>query len=121
MSDFLDILTDFVLEQMPQYSDKPKEMKYALAGHYQFGTLDFDFDSFGIAYLVRFNVEGEVAEVLDLCIRKDLRGKGLLRMMGLKNWARFPLVKKIRFERGKKYPNRSKREYWISEIVNKEK
>ena len=73
--------------------------------HIEYGTFDCEKDEKGFRYAVRWNISqsGTICDVLDMCVREDLRRRDLLRYVIAKNWTKFPYMKFLRFSRALKY------------------
>jgi hypothetical protein len=116
----LDKIIDFVIKYSP-HKDREKIKDYVLQ-HFQYKTAFVGFDDLGeITFVCRWNIEGRIANILDLYIREDWRGKNLIKQLLWKGLWLFPYVRFIKFERQKKYPNRKPRLYAVVEILKKEK
>lgn len=115
------LLSSFVVDNMPQYGGKKNEIFSVLKRHYEFGTLDFGWNDDGVIYVMRYNItpSGKICEVLDLCVAKDYRSKGIIKYIISKNWDKFPSLRFFRFLRSK-YPNRKHRLYEIAKFFKEE-
>lgn len=95
-------LVDFWTENMPQVQVQKDKLYQYVQNHVRFGTCDYEIDTkLNPVFFMRFNIEKDVCVVLDLIIREDLRSKGLMRNIIIRNWMRFPFINKIRFDRWK--------------------
>lgn len=105
---------DFILENT-DYIDK-EQIREIINKHIEYGTyLEFRKENKVVA-VVRWNVNGSIAEVIDLIIRRGNKGYKIIKAFLVKSLLRFPYLKYIRFERHK-YPSRSKRIYKINQIL----
>lgn len=83
-----------------KYKDR-KLIKEYLEQHRKYGTLDYGIDEeSNIVAVVRWNINGDIADVLDFSIRKDFRNKGLIKDFIKRAMVRFPEIKYISFKRG---------------------
>lgn len=109
---------DFVKQNYRAFY-KESELKKAIKGHINFGTYVVLRDDKGIAAVCRWNIAGNVAHVLDLILRKDVKGRGLIKYVTALGWKKFPYLKWITFERGVKYPGRDLKYYPIKRFVGR--
>jgi ribosomal protein S18 acetylase RimI-like enzyme len=112
-----DKLTDFIQKYLP-YTDRDLIKKY-LSSHENYGTLDYAIENGGIIGVCRWNIHDDTAEILDLAIDENYRGRGLAKQFlerGLKIWKN---VKYLSFVRGKKYPNRQPRKIPIEAVLKR--
>ena len=106
----------FVKEHL-KYDDE-KLILNVIEKHREYGTIDCGFNKDGsVRYVVRWNIDGDVAHILDFAVEKKWRSIRMLKYVLLKNLARFPYVKFISFERDVKYPGRKQKMYAIKDIV----
>jgi hypothetical protein len=89
----------------------------AILKHISYGTITVLHDSIGISGLVRFNVNGECAHVLDLIVRKDMERKGMIKQLIIHSWHKFPYLRFFRLERALKYPKRPPKAYSLSKFM----
>lgn len=74
-----------------EYIDKNKE----------YGTFDYAVDTDDkVVAIVRWNMDGNIAEVLDFAVREEYRNQGIGRDFVLRALERFPQIKYLRFKRG---------------------
>jgi hypothetical protein len=116
--DIYDDLASFVCQYNENYTDWI--LADCLRRHESYGTLNFEIDEKGIKYVVRWNVLGDCADVLDFYIRPDSRNSGLIKEVLLKALRSWPNLKRMRFKRYTKYPGRDKRDYSIERILKGE-
>jgi hypothetical protein len=104
----LDKVIDFIQKYAPQYQDREKIREYTLE-HFNYKTTFVGLDdNKEVTFVCRWNIDGDVADILDLYIREDYRNKKLIQQLLQRGIWIFPMVRFIRFERNKKYPNREK-------------
>ena len=115
MIDTISDLEHFYLTYRPM-ADK-EALRHALEAHAKHRTITVFFDETGISGLVRFNVIGECAEVLDLIVRQDMERKGMIKQLIITSWHKFPYLRFFRFERARKYPNRPHRAYSLYKFM----
>lgn len=94
-----------------------EEAKDVLYKHWIYGTIDAVYRLDKLIACVRWNVQGDTFDILDLYIAPGERGTLLMKHLIARNWHRFPGVTKLRFERNTKYPNREWRCYDIAKIL----
>lgn len=112
----LDKVVNFVIQYL-KYNDRESIIS-VIEEHRKYGTIDCEFDKSGeVMFVCRWNVDGEVAHVLDFAVAEKWRGIKTLKYVLLKNLMRFPQVKYLSFERGRKYPDRKRKLYAIKDII----
>ena len=90
--------------------------------HYEFKTAFVGHDDEGeIIFVCRWNINGDTAEILDLYIREDYRGKKIIQQLLKQGIWVFPEVKRIKFERQKKYPGREFHTISVEKILKERK
>jgi hypothetical protein len=111
-------IIDFIFNKVPFYTDK-EQIEDIVKRHIEYGTFDYEVDEKGFVYCVRYNISktGLIADVLDLCVR-DGESFKLIKYIIMKNVARWPSLRAIKFNRFK-YKERS-RVYKIEDILKKE-
>ena len=115
----LNKIVDFIQKYAPQYTDREKLKEYTLK-HFDYKTAFVGIDdNKEITVVCRWNINGDVADILDLYIREDYRGNGLIKQLLTKGIWLFPMVKYIRFERFVK--GRPFRTLSVEKILKKEK
>lgn len=92
-------------------------LRKAIEKHIEYGTITVLQDRKGISALLRFDIVGECLHVLDLIVRQDLERQGMIKLITLETWHKFPYLRFFRFERAKKYHNRPPRAYKISKLI----
>lgn len=73
-------------------------------------------DRLGIAAMSWFDIVGWDAHVKRAIVREDVRNKGLIKYMITLAWQKFPFLKRMTFERLKKYPKRLPKIYELSDF-----
>lgn len=109
-------IVDFIIKKIPYYNDK-EVIKSIVSKHIQYGTFDYEEDYNGIVYCLRYNIDGNIADVLDLCVR-DKEALGVIKYIIAKNLIKWPVLVYFRFVRSK-YKDRE-RIYKISDVLKKE-
>ena len=71
-------------------------------------------DKLGIAAMTWFDIIGWDAHVKNAIIREDLRHQHMLKYLVALAWHKFPHLKRVTFERLKKYPKRLPKIYELS-------
>ena len=95
-------------------------IKNFIEKHIAYKTLIIVRDKEGILAVCRWNIPTkEEAHILDLVIRKGHTYKGLIKRIISKGIIMYPMIKYLVWEREKKYPNRNKRKYLISDILKR--
>lgn len=65
------------------------ELEQAVEKHIEYRTIICSFDDKGFTGVCRFNIDGDVCEVLDVAVRPDKRNNGILQELlckGLEVW-----------------------------------
>jgi hypothetical protein len=112
-----------LIEQIEEFyiHFKPKTNKDILHGvlmkHLEYKTLIVANDEKGITGLMRFNVNGECAHILDLIVREDIDSPSFIRLLASRAWHRFPYVRYYRFERELKYPGQKPKAHRITALL----
>lgn len=108
----------FVKDNMPLYEKfSDEEIEKYLVDHLRYGTLSVMIDDGRPVSLMRINVDGHIADILDLIIAKGYNMRDLTRMMTLELWTKFPYVKYYKRVRGLKYPLQKARIYSIKRLL----
>jgi len=95
-------------------------IKNFIEKHITYKTLIIVRDKEGILSVCRWNIPTkEEVHVLDLVIRKGHTYRGLIKRIISKGIIMYPMIKYLVWEREKKYPNRNKRKYLISDILKR--
>ncbi len=114
MIDTISDLEQFYLTYRPM-TDK-EILRRALENHAKYHTLTVLQDDKGISGMLRFNVIGECASILDLIVRQDMQRKGMIKLLTINSWHKFPFLRFFRFERDK-YKCRKQKFYSISKLL----
>jgi len=114
----LNKIIDFIQKNAPHYTDRELLKEYILK-HWEFKTAFVMQDDEDVIAVCRWNIEGNIADILDLYIDKDFRGKRIIQQFLQKGLWIFPQVKYIRFERFMKYPNREKSLIPVDKILKR--
>lgn len=86
--------------------------------HIDYKTIITVRDKQGILAVCRWNMPNiETAFIMDLIIRKGHTYKQMIKRILIKGLEMYPNAKFIEWERLKKYPNRKRRRYLISDIL----
>lgn len=95
----IDKVLDFIQEHL-KYKDRELLEKY-IKEHEKYGTIDYAVDTNGdIVGVVRWNMIGNVASVLDFAIKKEFRNKRIGTDFIIRAMMKFPQIEKIEFNRG---------------------
>lgn len=112
-------IIDFVQKNYKVPYENMEDLKKAIEGHIKYGTFVVLRDDKGIAAVCRWNIKSTVAHVIDLVIRKDLRGKGLIKYVVTLGWKKFPFLKWVIFEREQKRDNTESKYYPMSRLLGR--
>ena len=118
----LDEIARFIIQNGEGlYEQHQKQtIKNFLERHISYKTLLTIRDEQGILAVCRWNmVDKETAFILDLVIRNGHKYKQFIKRLLLKGLKIYPSTKYIEWERLKKYPNRERRKYLISDILKR--
>lgn len=115
MTNTLEEVEQFYLKHRPE-ADHDILME-AIAKHAEYNTITVLHDKNGISGLVRFDVIGDCAHITDLVIREGLENEGLIKLLAIESWHKFPFLRFFRFERARKYPERKPRAYRLSKLM----
>ena len=110
----MDKVKEFYLAYRPFAKERIDDI---LKKHMEYRTIVILEDEKGISGLLRFNVYGECAHIIDLIVREDVERNGLIKLLTIYAWRNFPYLRFFRFERAGKYPNRTPRAYLISNLL----
>jgi N-acetylglutamate synthase-like GNAT family acetyltransferase len=116
----LDKIADFIQKYNPTYKDRDSLIEY-LKQHFEYKTAFVMYDNDKIVAVCRWNINGEVADILDLYIHEDYRRHRIIQQMLFKGHWMFPQAKFIRFERQVKYPDREHSVIPIDKILKRSK
>ena len=123
-SDLIDEIADFVIKNgQGLYTRLDWDViKEFAKKHIDYKTIIIVRDEQGILAVCRWNIINiETAFIMDLIIRKGHTYKQMIKRILLKGIRIFPEAKWLEFKREKKYPNRNKRKYLISDILKRRK
>jgi hypothetical protein len=81
----------------------PVQIKQLILKHMEYNTIVVLWDKAEIIAVCVFNIEGDVADINYVVIRKDQQFRNLLKRMTVEGKLRYPYVKKLSFERFFKY------------------
>jgi len=115
--DDIEKIVDFIINYTT-YTDK-KLIRLFIKQHLEYNTCDYEIKDEEVIYVIRWNVKGNTAKILDLIINPKHRSKGLFKYILKKNWIKFPYVKFLVWERDRKYPDRKPRIYNILELLRR--
>lgn len=112
-------IAEFFLKYSRYDTDLETVKKY-IQIHFDHKTAFVIKDGEDIVAVCRWNIDDpKVAEILDLYIREDFRGKKIIQIMLERGLWLFPTVKAIKFERQKKYPGREYRTIPVEKILKR--
>lgn len=113
----IDKLVRFTEKNFPIYEGKSEEIRKIILTHIRYGTFDYLEENGKIIFVLRYNIEGDTAFVLDLAIsKKHRRNIRFIKRIIARNWMRFPNVRYIKFERFK-YPDKERKIYDLLKIM----
>lgn len=96
---YIDRVVSFILGHST-YTDR-EHMKECVIKHLEYHTCIITDDEKGIVSFCRWNVpKKDTAHILDLIIREDKRGKGILQETVIRGLKLFPDLKYIKYELG---------------------
>jgi len=96
---YIDRIVSFVLEYSTYTSREA--LKEQIIKHLEYHTCVVLTDDKGITAFCRWNTDAiDTAHILDLIIRKDVRGQGLLQEVVHEGLKLFPDIKYIKYEKG---------------------
>lgn len=114
----LNKIADFIQKHAPHYTNRELLKEYILR-HWEFKTAFVMQDGDRIVAVCRWNINDNIADILDLYIDEKFRGKKIIQLFLQKGLWIFPQVKYIRFERFMKYPNREKSLIPIEKVLKR--
>ena len=114
-------VVNFIIEESYHTERQREELNEVIEKHFQYGTIFALQDMLGVVAMVRWNIDGDIAHVLDFVVRKDSRRKNLIKKMLLKGLIRHHGIKHLSWERIKKYPYRKQRVYSVGRILKRRK
>lgn len=92
----------------------------AIAKHKKYKTIEVLTDNKGIKAVCRYNhITPRLILVIDTVLRKDARNKRTLAELIESGINRNPDIKYITYDRGKKYPNRQRKLYKITDLIRR--
>ena len=101
------------------YFDKDK-IKEFITLHLRYKTCIVVYDDKdNIVAVARWNISpsGTSAQILDVMVREDVRGNGILRQLICRGLRMFPTVKYLSWERETKYPDRETKYYSVEQLL----
>jgi len=104
----LNKILDFLQKHFPHYIDR-NTLKEHILKHLEYKTILIVMNKDEVIAVCRWNVKGEVADILDLAIDEKFRKKGLIKELLHAGLKLFPYVKYLSYERQAKYPFRDKK------------
>jgi len=108
--DFIGHLTKFLWKNCPYLHEKNTygDLRRAVESHVRYNTIVYAADDKGLTGVCRFNIFDGGAYILDVAVRKDLRGGNIFKELLETGLRFFPDVKVLKFNSIKK-----KREFTI--------
>lgn len=103
----IDKIADFVLKNYRPFNRVA--LIERIKKHLVYGTYVLIGDENGIAAFCMFNIRANTAHILGIVIRKDLRSKGLIKLVASKLWHKFPYINWFIFDREEKYKDKKVR------------
>ena len=98
-----------------------KKLRKILVRHYAYGTLDWVEQGEDILGVVRYNIDGETAYIIDLVIKDGQRGLKMMKFFIARGWSRFPGLKYLEFDRGFKYKGREMKKYKMKDFFKRKR
>lgn len=114
----LNEITDFAIKEGNYGHIDREKIKEFVKKHIEYKTIIIVKDKQGILAVCRWNMTLDTAQILDLIIRKN-EEKSLIKRILIKGIRMYPSAKYLSFERERKYPDRVKRKYLISDILRR--
>jgi hypothetical protein len=96
----LDKLVNFVLPYYPQYDNN--KVRQILLKHIEYNTIDYATEQGKVVAFVRWNVDKNTANILDLIISPEWRNKKIIPVFLSRAVNMFPYLENIAFERGRR-------------------
>jgi len=111
-------IIDFILKYSP-YTDREQIGNFILT-HIRYGTFDYCLDKSGeVIFVCRWNIHKTTARVFDLIIAPKYRKLRTIKWIMARNLPRFPYVRFLEWERGKKYPHKGFKLYSVDELIRR--
>jgi hypothetical protein len=111
-------LVEFITRYM--YEGQERKIEKAVKKSLEYDIGDYGIDENGVAYVLRYEIKDNIADVTELIVRDDLRGnQKLLRYIISRNWMKHPYLSDFSFDRLTKYPERIKRKYNLLKYFKK--
>jgi predicted enzyme involved in methoxymalonyl-ACP biosynthesis len=99
---FLMMIAQFLIDNGRYKQEDIERLRDVIQQHLFLGNLITKYDQQGIYAVVRFDVVGNVAYIMDCVVRRDKRFQNILKELVAEGLMRFPQVKRLRFERSAK-------------------
>lgn len=100
-------VVEFIKNNIPAYKNYADEdIAKIVADHMRYGTYDELRKDGKLVACVRYNIDGIVAEILDLVIAPGYNSLYIMRRFILNRWAKFPYLRYVSYYRMYKRPQR---------------
>lgn len=100
-------VVEFIKKNIPAYKNYADEdITKIVADHMRYGTYDEIRKDGKLVACVRYNIDGIVAEILDLVIEPGCNSLYIMRRFIVNGWAKFPYLRYVSYYRMYKRPQR---------------
>lgn len=100
-------VVNFIKEHIPSYKKySDEDILNSICDHVRYGTYDEVRMNGKLVAIVRYNIDGPVAEILDLAIAPGHKSLYIMRRFILNGWTKFPYIKYVSYHRMYKRPQR---------------
>lgn len=100
-------IVEFIKDNIPSYRNySDEDIMKIVEDHMRYGTYDELRKDGKLVACVRYNIDGIVAEILDLIIAPGYNSLYIMRRFILNGWSRFPYIKFLSYHRQYKRPQR---------------
>ena len=100
-------IIEFIKNNIPSYRNYSDDnIIKTIEDHIKYGTYDELRKNGKLVACVRYNIDGIIAEILDLVIEPGYNSLYIMRRFILNGWTRFPYIKYVSFYRMYKRPQR---------------
>lgn len=111
-------VVDFIKDNIPAYRNYTDEnIIKTVADHMRYGTYDEIRKDGKLVACVRYNIDGVVAEILDLIIAPGHNSLYIMRRFILNRWAMFPYIRYVSYYRMYKRPQRKQTILSIKQLL----
>lgn len=114
----VDDLIGFIRENFSVYDNfTDTEIYRIIDEHIKFRTISILHDEDRIIGLLRINIYGNTAHILDIAVTDGYKFNFVARQMALELWEKFPYLRYFQFERMYKYPLKKMKLYTIKRFM----